>query len=266
MIRVIGAIVALVLTIGGAIALSIYVGSAESRAQNGAKIQQVYVVADAMIPRGTSAESITDKIKIVEIPAIAVQPNHVTDLKKLVGKVTNADLLPGEQLLTGRFASPGDLDQAIAFPVPKGLSEVTITLPVERAVGGVIKPGDYLGVVATTSLPSAEATLPMTKSTLHQLLVTRVALGSTYAPPSDAKADSKDSTTKEAQPEISTIMITVAVTIPQAEQLVFLAEMTKRKPAEPDDAAPYAEIWALLESKESNVDGSSVRTKDTVFQ
>lgn len=275
MIRVIGAIVALVLTIGGAIALAAYVGSAETRAQNGAKSQQVYVVAAEIIPRGTRAEDVRTKVKVAQIPAIAVQSGLVTDLQSIAGKVTTTDLLPGEQLVAARFAAPDALGQAASVPVPKGLSEVTITLPVERAIGGEFKPGDFLGLIATTNLPGDWDDPYIAKSALHKLLVTRVALGTTYQQPSAESGrgtdgeSADDPNTKKAVP-VSSLMITVAVTTPQAEQIVYMAELATRFPIVPQGVTfappPLVTLWGIRETKDSATDGSVLRTKDNVFQ
>lgn len=268
MIRVIGAIVALVLTIGGAVALSLYVGSAETRAQNGAKLQQVYVVADEIIPRGTPAEDIITRIKVVEIPAIAVQAGPVTDINSLAGRVATADLLPGEQLVVARFAKPETLNQAVAVPVPKGLSEVTIALPVEQAVGGEIKPGDYLGLVATTQFQDDQAVpFPVTKSAIHKLLVTRVSLGDTYQP-QNAASQGQTQDQGQAQPKepVRMLLITVAATTPQAEQIVYLAEMGKRKPIGIDGAANLITLWGIRETKDSKTDESVMRTLENLFK
>ena len=58
------------------------------------------------IPEGTSGDELADLVRTETVPAKAAVAGRVTDLAALAGRVATVDLLPGEQLLAGRFAQP----------------------------------------------------------------------------------------------------------------------------------------------------------------
>ncbi|MGR0219684.1 Flp pilus assembly protein CpaB [Agromyces sp. ZXT2-6] len=243
--RIIGAIVALVLAIVGTVVLVGYVRGADQRAAEGAEFVDVYVV-DENIPEGTPAEEIEELISRTELPAISVAEDRVTDLADLVGLVTAAELLPGDQLREDRFIDPAVLAAQGDVPVPEGMQEVTVALEVQRVVGGAIQPGSRIGIVVTNKLQpgpptqeGAATTIPGTRFIDNQVLVTRVKAGSTYTP------EEGEETTSAVQ----NIMVTVAMTAPQIEKLVWAREMQE------DDLAG---VWLTLQNEGTSVDGSQL--------
>jgi pilus assembly protein CpaB len=56
--------------------------------------------------------------------------------------------VPGEQLVRSRFVEPSGIRRA-AVPVPEGLLEVTVGVEPERSLGGLLKPGDTVAVLAS---------------------------------------------------------------------------------------------------------------------
>ena len=146
--RIIGAIVALMLAGVGAFVLIAYVRGADARAADGAITTDVYVVEEA-IPEGTAGGGIEDYVKIDSVPQRNAAVGAVTDLEELAGLVTDASILPGEQLLEARFIDPLELAARGDVPVPAGMQLVSFTLPADRVVGGAIAAGDHIGMVGT---------------------------------------------------------------------------------------------------------------------
>src|SRR3954462_6204635 len=107
-IRIIGAGVAVLLALAGTVAVVLYVQGADQRAAHGAQLVSVYVVKEA-IAQGSSGKSIHDQIEVEKIARNAAQPQPVTSFAEIDGKVTAVDLLPGEQLVLGRFVDPATL-------------------------------------------------------------------------------------------------------------------------------------------------------------
>ncbi len=147
--RVVAALVAAVLAIAGIVLLIGYTNAADERAFNGAKLQPVLQVTET-IPAGTKGSDLAGKITEVKLPRTAIARGVVTNLADVKDLLTTVELQPGEQLLLARFA-----DNAPEAPVesesgiPVGLQELTIPVDVARALGGTIKVGDTLGVVAS---------------------------------------------------------------------------------------------------------------------
>ncbi|MFC5789378.1 hypothetical protein EDM22_05095 [Agromyces tardus] len=250
MIRVIGAIVAVLLAVAGGVVLFFYVQGADKRAADGAEFQKVYVVKTD-VPEGTPGEAIADFLEVDELPAIAIQPDIVTDLSTLEGLVTNADLVPGEQLITARFSDPQDLLANGEVELPPGTQEVTVPLSVARVVGGVVKPGDTVGIVYSTNTDTRakDTAVAVTQFIYHRLLVTRVAPGSTFLP--------TDSTENGDVQPVDTIMVTLAVTTPQVEKIVYGAEQQ-------EDG--YGGIWLTLEPESADQSGSTSRDGGNIYQ
>lgn len=230
-IRIIGALVALVLAIIGGVVLFLYVSGAEQRALGGAALVEVYVVTEA-IPAGSDAATVTDRIEVDRLPAMAVLDDRITSLDQIEGLVSTTDLIPGEQLIEARFEDPEVLAARGDVPVPEGLQEVSIALPVQRVVGGAVLPGSTVGIVISANGPDAT-----TQFVFNQVLVTRVQGGSSFIPESD-EAD--------AAP-VSEIMVTLAMSTPDIEKVVWAAELLEEG---------TAGIWLTLQPDEVDTSGS----------
>lgn len=248
MIRIIGTIVAVLLAAAGAAALFFYVQGADRRAAEGAEFQKVYVVTD-VVPEGTAGELIADFLEVDELPAIAIQPDIVTDLSTLEGLVANAELLPGEQLIEARFSDPEELASEGEVSIPEGMQEITLALPVARVVGGAVQPGSRVGVVYssnTRSLSNNDQTAS-TQFIYHKMLVTRVTAGATLAQGDAA----------EEQTEVAAFLVTIAATTPQIEKLAYGAEQQ-------EDG--NGGIWLTLEPENADESGSTLRDGGNIFQ
>lgn len=245
--RIIGAILALVLAVVGAFVLVTYVRGADARAAEGAELTDVYIV-EAEVPQGTAGDGIEEFVRLDQIPERNLNEDRVTDLADLEGLVALADILPGEQLLTSRFAEPAVLAAQGEVPVPAGMQEVTIPLAVHRVVGGEVTPGSTVGVVYSTNTngTSRESGIAVTQFMFHRMLVTRVTPGTTVA-----VGDGASSST-----EVSTIMVTLAATTPDVERLVYAAEQQ-------EDGA--GGMWLTLEPETADQSGTAPRSGENIF-
>jgi Flp pilus assembly protein CpaB len=240
-IRIIGAILALVLAVVGAIAVIAYVRDADVRAANGATLTQVYIIEEP-VPAGTPGEEIGAYIRVQRLAANSIQPDHVSALSDLAGLVSTVPLLVGDQLVEGRFADPADLAAQGNVLVPDGLQEVTLALPVEQVVGGAVRGGSKVGVVVTIIGVDAATT----QFALNGVLVTRVQAGDSFNP-----VPSED----ESAP-VATIMVTLALATHDVERVVFAAELQQNN---------AAGIWLSLQPEGSDPSGSVPVTGDAYF-
>jgi Flp pilus assembly protein CpaB len=239
-IRIIGAVVALLLAVVGGFVLYLYVRGADQRAQAGAELVEVYVVTEA-IPAGSSAATVAERVEIDELPALAVLDDRVTALSQIDGLVASVELLPGEQLIHARFIDPQSLGARGDIPVPDGLQEVTVALPVQRVVGGAIVPGSEVGIVISANQPNAT-----TQFVFNRVLVTRVQGGTSYVPASDEE---------DASP-VSEIMVTFALSAADVEKVVWAAELQEEG---------STGIWLTLQPEEVITDGSRPVSGDNIF-
>jgi pilus assembly protein CpaB len=238
--RIIAAVAALVLLVAGATVLVAYVSGADARALAGVRTVEV-LVADAVIPEGTPAGDLPALVRTEQIPARAAVEGRVEDLSALAGRVAAVDLQPGEQLLAARFERPDQRQTPGTVPVPAGLQEVSILLEPQRAVGGRLAAGDEVGVIVS----QGDGT---THAVLHFVLVTQIQGAPAGATPAEGTETASAGT---APTPSSSLMITLAVTAPQAEAIVWGAE--------------HGSVWLSLEPDGADTGGTQVLTPQTIY-
>lgn len=236
--RILAAVLAVILTVVGAVLIAAYVQSADQRAM--ATLAPVSVlVVNKPIPKGTAAEALGDAVAVYQMPRNAVPVDAVADVAALAGRVASVDLVPGEQVLATRFVLPNQLSfDTVA--IPKGLQEVSITLEAVRVVGGLVRPGDTVGMVVSVKEPKIGS-----QFMLNNVLVTRVQ-GATAVQPSATPG------AQEVAPAaIQTVMITVALSAANAERVVYAMEHS------------YP-IWLTLQNKDTTA-GSTLITNENLL-
>lgn len=256
--KIIGIIAAVLLATVGTFALVSYVQSAKDDAVAGEQQVEAYVVRDA-VGRGATLDQVRDAVERTEVPAKVRPDDAVTDLDDLDDELVAAvDLAPGELLLSSRLIRQEDLTRA---QVPEGLQELTVALEPQRAVGGSIRPGDTVGIVMSFEpfdLPNdgqggdqAEQTPNMTHLTFHKILVTSVQFDQNEADePAGGEDDEGDDETVDRAPS-NQLLVTVALSSPQVEQVVFAAE--------------FGHIWLTAENAQATEDGTRIVTLGEVY-
>ncbi len=206
--RIIAVILAAVLAVVGAVLLISYVRGADERAFDGAKLTEVLIVKDE-IPAGTSGSELGTTVDTKSIPTAFVAEGAVTDVSALRGLVAAVSLEPGEQVLASRFVEPDQFGAGGGkVAVPKGLQEVTVSLDVQRVVGGSLVAGDLVGVYG--SLASDNSDPARTQLVESKVLVTSVVHDSTVDP---ATAQTSGS-----------ILVSLAVNADQAQRIIYQLE------------------------------------------
>ena len=261
--KIIGFIAA-VLTAGLAtFALVAYVRGAEHRAVAGEELVDVFVVKQ-QIRAGSPAAAVAALVRPTQVPVKVRAKGAVTDFKQLEGLVAAVDLVEGEQIVVGRFVNPAvdQLQRTGLVAVPEGLREVTMKLDPERALGGQLRPGDSVAVVASftpfdiadaggAAAPNgADKKTPNTSfTTLHKVLVTRV---QTVDPATSGSGSriATGSAVVDPAPRNS-LFVTLAVDTPSLERLVFAAE--------------FGRVWLSYEPQSSTDAGSLIVTRNNVY-
>lgn len=248
--RLIAGIIAVLLAAAGTVVLVSYVRNADARAV--ADLDPVLVlVATTPIAQGTPADNLSDLVETTELPATAALAGGVTSLSQLQGQIALTPMYPGEQLISSKFGAP-PTEGPDAVKVDPALQKVSVLLELHQAVGGNIAPGDTVGVFLSTDKPDANN--PRTHLTVNKVLVTDVqwpapkdqdkADGVTPASSSDIAQDTGDLTGK--------VIVTLATTAPDAEQIVF--------------AANYGSVWLSDEPATADENGTEVIDPTKVFK
>lgn len=243
--RILAAVAALVLLVAGTVVLLAYVRGADARALAGARTTEV-LVADEAIPQGTTADELTALVRTEVLPVKAALDGRVTDLRQLAGQVATVELLPGEQLLSARFAAPEQLGTPGVVAVPAGLQEVGVLLEPQRAVGGRLAAGDTVGVFVSLTLEDGTAT---THEVLHRVLVTQVQ----GAPvPGPAAGEAGQPQPAAAAAPSGSLLVTLALPARDAEKVVFGAE--------------HGTLWLSLEPADADTGGTRITSQDNVYE
>jgi pilus assembly protein CpaB len=236
--RIIGIVGAIALASIGTIALVAYVQSARDEAVAAEAMVSVYLV-DSAIAEGTPGEEIKASIEESELPARMVAEGSVQDLADLDGLVTNTQLLPGEQLVRGRFVTPSVARQG---DVPPGLLQVTVELEPQRALGGQIRAGDRVAVLLSFGDRPVDPT-DMTHLELHKVLVTKVQIAeNATGVPTLVGADDDEDEVATAPTE--SLLVTLALDASSVEQVVFAGE--------------FGMVWLANEPPDAPEDGTRI--------
>ena len=254
--RLLGGIAALVVAIIGTVLLVSYVQGADKRAMANTETSEVYVVQKE-IAAGTAAANFGDSVVKKTIPKSSVASESVTTLADLEQKVSAVGLVPGEQLLATRMIDPAQLLSPGRAPVPSGLQEVTVKLPIDRVIGGSLKAGDTIGVII--SYGANDSAPEQTKLTFHQVLVTAVqnssgavAQDQTATTTETASDGALSSNASAAQPAGGGYLVTVARSAVDVEKIVHAIE--------------FGKLYLSKETESSTQDNSGVMERVRVFQ
>lgn len=278
--RWIGVIASVALAVAGAFLLVRYVQGADERALEGEETVEVLVVTDP-VPRGTAVEELESKVEIVLVPAKLQTPGSVGDLATLQGSYTAVDLVPGEQLLASRFVTADDLAALDQYPLPDGLLEITLSLSPERALGGALRPGDEVAVIASfapfdlaaeetvsvqTEVPTDGAdgtetetisltetrtvdsrTVSSTHLIIHMAIVTNIQVERL---PTTTDAETAEQSGVDLAPT-GNLLVSLAMAPEDVERTVFTAE--------------FGTVWLALETETAAGNPTQIQTRGTVY-
>lgn len=117
--------------------------------------QTAVLVSKQDIPRGVPIESAALDTAIV--PNKFVQPQAVTSLSRISGMITVAAISKGEQITLTKLANPKQSSGDLAGITPAGKRAIAVAVDNLSSVGGMVKPGDYVDVMATVQIPVQSA-------------------------------------------------------------------------------------------------------------
>ena len=112
------------------------------------------LVAARDMPKGTTIE--IGMLQEQIITREAVQPQAVTDPNRIIGMITLVSLSRGEQITLNKLISTKEAvgtDSSLAMATPMGKRAITISVDNIASLVGMIRPGDYVDVVAAVNMP-----------------------------------------------------------------------------------------------------------------
>ena len=246
--RLVGILASLLMATVGTFALISYVQSAKDEALAGEQLVDVLVVARP-ITKGTPAGGIAAMVETAQVPVKVRAVGAVTNLAGLDGQVAAVDLVPGEQVVSSRFVS-AQVAAGVA-EVPADKLQVTVSLDPTRAVGGRVRSGDRVGVVASINVsPDGAAGAETTHLILHKVVVASVQAEQKLPEVAEGTADPAGSRTPTLAPT-GNLLVTLALDAPSVERVVFAAER--------------GTLWLALEPAEAPEVGTRTVTNGNLF-
>lgn len=161
-------IIAVVCGIAAIILLNLYLKSRESEIWEKMKQEEqraqaakpkvtmgVVLVAKKEIPVQTpiTAEDLTFK----QVPVEYIQPGAVTSLEQVIGQIASGPIGAEEQILSTKLLPPGNVGKTLSEITPEGKRAVTVSVDNLSSIAGLLKPGDYVDILALIALPKRTA-------------------------------------------------------------------------------------------------------------
>ena len=145
-----GKVLALALVLAAVTAFLVYYYLAKQDRM--ARLNSPIVVAAKEIPRGTVISE--EMLRVASVPRDAVQPGTATATEMVVGRVANDRFGEGEPM-----SMEGTLPRnRLSYVIPPLMRAVTVALDPIIGVGGFLKPGDHVDVVATFNINDGTVT------------------------------------------------------------------------------------------------------------
>ncbi len=138
-------ILALVLASMGAVMIRNYIAQTEKKFVREEKKAYVLIAA-TNIPAGTTIDE--TMVKFDAVPERYIQPKAINSQSLVIGKRAIADIFPGEQIMSTKLTLAVK-DTSLAMRTPQGKRAMALTVPFLSAVGGKVRPGDYVDMVGT---------------------------------------------------------------------------------------------------------------------
>lgn len=211
--------------------------------------QTTVLVANRDIPKGATIEA--GMLKTRTIPREYAQPQAVTSPERIIGMMTIAPIAKDEQITLNKLSSIQEVQPStLAMATPVGKRAVSIPVDNITSLMGMIRPGDYVDVVAMVPVPVQTAEGQMTTRvsvvTLFQNVLVLAAGQETRRQP-EAEA-SRYGEKKSA--EIASL-ITLALTPQEANLIAFVQEQGKirlilRSPADAQIKPTTPASWETL--------------------
>ncbi|MBU0547978.1 MAG: Flp pilus assembly protein CpaB [Candidatus Omnitrophica bacterium] len=209
--------------------------------------QTVVLVAKQDIPSGSVIESRMIDSSIV--PNQFIQPQAVTSIDRVLGMVSLALISKGEQITLSKLSKSRKEDGgSLAGNTPAGKRAISIAVDSIASVSGMVRPGDYVDVIATLQVPAqgpdGQVSTQMAVVPLFQnVLVLAVGQDTGFVGRAESRYGEKGAS--------SGGLITLAIGPQEANLIAFVQEqgkmrLTLRSPADANVEPVVPASWETL--------------------
>lgn len=247
--RTIFVIASVLIAAVGTFFVFMYASKADSAAAAGQAPVEVLVATEA-IPAGTSAATIesSGSVELTTLPKASVPATALSDLTSVEGLLNAAPIFVGQVLIPEMFAG---VDSTTALSLPKGTMAMAVELSDPQRVAGFVTPGSDVAVFATLEVADTNSTDDTKTVRSTDVLLDRVRV--VAVGPTTLKVSSEDEGrgNNNDEEEITTAILTLAVTADQAKRLTF--------------ADVEGDLSMALLDPNSEVKGSGAVTNSNIF-
>lgn len=201
-------------------------------------------VANQDIPEGTPLDEVY--LATLSIPKRFVQPAAVVSLQELSEAVTAVPILKGEQIVATKLTHLLN-KTGLSVRLPEGMRAISLSLDEPALSAGLIRPGNFVDVVATFEMANEAAETQVTTQTLIQR-ASVLAVGEDIGGVKNTKATRGASLFSNVTEASHSSAVTLALTPQQAQTLSFALDQGRIKlvlrPQWEEDQTPLAPITA----------------------
>lgn len=250
-------VVALVLAALSAWAIWAFLSDVEDEARQDLEEVPAFVASE-FIPRGSLGEDVVDlfietTVVLEDLPANAIQSQEQLE-NTLLGSIALGPISQNQTTTTDQWGDPAGEVQGLSELIEPGFQALSIRPDEVRAVGGFIRPGDHVNLIASTEVdmsvvvaalqtepsrrlffPGLQEALGLTDEEMilfaetlpTQLRYTQYVIQDVpvlAVGRAAAGGPTSESTTDDGLDTAGTEIITLQVTASQAEQIVFTQE------------------------------------------
>lgn len=162
-------LLALILAIVAALTIFIYLVQVQNAAAN--VVFKKVVVAKVDIPAKVTITE--DMVELKNVPKDFVSDNVSRDTSEVVGKVAKNDIVAGEQILKAKIAGSKDVNEGMAYVIPKGKRAITVSVNAVTGINGFVQPKDYVDIGVTLDIDVQQGT-QSNKQTVTKIIVSNV--------------------------------------------------------------------------------------------
>jgi pilus assembly protein CpaB len=234
--------VAAVIAALGTMLVFLYVKGADTRADERYQAVQVLRVVKEIAPGETvEAAQAAGKIETSSVSQKDLLPEALTTTDGIAGKTATTTIYKGEQLTSAKFGTTGS---ASGLTIPKGKIAISINLTDPARVAGFVNPGDKVAIFMTGAGGSDGGSY--SRLLLPNIQV--IGAGTTTM----VATTTTDAAGAQTTDQLPKTLLTVAVTQPEAERLLF--------------ASSNGELSFGLLNKDSKVAASKGVTGTSLFK
>lgn len=240
-------VAALIAALGTAMVF-MYVRGVDARAAEAYDAVEVLTAVEAIAPGETLSDAqAAGKVQLATVPRKSLLTGSTTTLEDLSGQVALTTIYPGEQIVTGKFGSPGDQD---VLTIPEGKMAISVNLTDPARVAGFVTPGAEVAVFVSADPEATDGNTAQALPDFTRLLLPRVqviGVGTTTVVPTTTT----DETGAETTEQLPRTLLTLAVDQREAEKVIF--------------AAKNGEVAFALLTEDSVIEPAGPVTAENVF-